>query len=214
MVDGASYDQVARSGIIHVDDLDEKIATSPAVQREFREELTNLARNMAKIKVKGRKGTNKPLLAELMQAFRTVDCAVLTTRDQISSRGQQEGDLVFLLYHPGYPPPVTPAVAKPHKGKLVLFCGEGDQLYIPVPLSPRAQSATLIPFPLTAENIESIGGSIGRNLREAFKAGVKDATRHQTAKPRIRRERDQELLDRQEMAEQMHRASGLRCCEM
>ena len=213
MFDGASYDQVARSGIIHADDLAEDLAASSAVQREFREELTNLARAMAKTKTGRETRTNKPLLAELIAAFRGVDCAVLVTKDQISSRGKREKTLVFLLHHPGRPFPVTPAVAKPHKGKLVLFCDEDDKLYIPVPLSPCAADAALIPFPLTAENVQSIGGSIGKNLSDAFRLGVKDAAGHKTARPRIRREHDRALLDREEMAEYRRSNNDLRRCE-
>lgn len=201
---GASYNQVAESGIIHVDDLAENLATSPAVQREFHEELINLARNMAKVKIEDREELNKPLLAELIKAFRTVDCAVLTTQDQFSSRNAPGENLVFLLCNPGDPPDATPIVAKPHKGKLVLASDSEGNLFIPIPVSHLGKSLTPIPFPLTAQNIETIPGPIGKNLSEAYHLGVKDITRHKTAKPRIQREEAQERLAREEIAEQLH----------
>ncbi|MGB9153877.1 MAG: hypothetical protein WCD70_12430 [Alphaproteobacteria bacterium] len=210
---GASYKQVARSAVIRVHkDLPEESARSVFCQREFREEMNRLAYAMAKTKVSGSQQINRPLLSKLIEAFRTTDCAVITTQDQISSQRERSESLVFMLHHPGYPLPRSPVVAKPHKGRLVLFTGEDNELYIPVPISEH--DASLIPLRLTTENVELIGGAIGKSLSDAFKSGVKDLTQHKTAKPRIRREADQAHLDREEMAEHMRQPPILRRCNI
>ena len=189
MTAGASYAEVAERGFIFVDPLPWRMTISDKVQKEFHEEMEHLAHSMATMRVEGKGSVlNKPLHSALRQAFYKVKRVALLTRDQIHSQGQYQSDdsLVFLLHPPQQVPAMRATVAKPQKGRLVLFPGPDGELYIPVPTGPQA--AVFVPFRLTAEDVESIAGPVGKNLREAFHLGMKDILRHHTDKRRIQRE--------------------------
>jgi hypothetical protein len=132
-------------------------------------------------------------MSALITAFRQVECAVVTTEDQISSRKHRQETLVFVLRDP-LAPPIGRWVEKPHKGSLVLCRDEESALYVPVPLDRSRENAAFIPLNLTDENVGNVCGRVGRNLEIAFRDGQKDLLRNDTEPKRVKCERAIEEL--------------------
>jgi len=188
-------------------------AASPSMVADFDEEMKNVARWMAKTNVNGKRGINRVLMSELIKSFAYLHYEALITNTSLGDQNTRDENIVYLLLPPNYSfyydPRLDPETRRkvvplhnantdeifylvpemPHKGRIILFRDENDELCIPHDQGP------IIPLDLTASSVKAIGGTVGKNLTKAFQDGMTDMKARRTRPVHIERQNELRRTD-------------------